>query len=287
MLICRPAQSLRVDTPVFQPRAASPSKNLSQAAKTAAVFVPRSQGIVVLKGFSCHRLIFAISLINEYSISRTLSCNPRTHPPRFRIVHSSSISTDHSNPMSQPSLSQTSETPYTDMDMYSGNHNYMDQVTNGYNQMNLGPNTDYSPYLGVTSHQGQQYDPMSDMYFQQPTNYQPLQYHLYTSPPPRRQELNLNQRTAADFFVPDDLRETLQRKNEAAQRVFLDTSLPKNIKGYHSLVPLDISRDSQGSIRRFGYPSWVYKADSSKIGKKYALRRLESTLRYVISDIRL
>lgn len=182
-----------------------------------------------------------------------------------------------SNPMSQPSLSQTSENPYADMDMYPGNQNYLDQVANGYNQMNLGPNTDYSPYnLGVTSQQGQQYDPMTDMYFQQPTNYQPLQYHLYTSPAPRKQELNPNQRTAADFFIPDDLRETLQRKNEAAQRVFLDTSLPKNIKGYHSLVPLDMSRDSQGSIRRFGYSSWVYKADSSKFGKKYALRRLES-----------
>jgi PAB-dependent poly(A)-specific ribonuclease subunit 3 len=30
-------------------------------------------------------------------------------------------------------------------------------------------------------------------------------------------------------------------------------------------------------MRRFGYPSWIYKADSSKFGKKYALRRLEST----------
>jgi PAB-dependent poly(A)-specific ribonuclease subunit 3 len=81
----------------------------------------------------------------------------------------------------------------------------------------------------------------------------------------------------------------LQRKNEAAQAVFLgmfvareilyilDNSLPKNVKGYHSLVPLDMSRDIQGSIRRFGYPSWVYKAESSKFGKKYALRRLEST----------
>lgn len=142
--------------------------------------------------------------------------------------------------------------------------------------MNLGPNTDYSPYMGGTSHQGQQYDPMSDMYFQPQTNYQPLQYHLYTSPAPRKQEFNPSQRNAADFFIPDDLRETLQRKNEAAQRVFLDTSLPKNIKGYHSLVPLDVSRDSKGSIQRFGYPSWVYKADSSKFGKKYALRRLES-----------
>lgn len=177
------------------------------------------------------------------------------------------------------------------MDIYSNNQTYIDQVTDGYNQMNLGPNTDYTPYshpMGVASHQGQQYDPMTDMYFQQPTNYQPLQYHLYTSPAPRKQELNPNQRSAADFFIPDDLRETLQRKNEAAQRVFLDGSLPKTIKGYHNLVPLDMSRDSQGSIRRFGYPSWVYKADSSKFGKKYALRRLESiSLACYVPDPRL
>ena len=40
---CRPAQTLRVDTPVFQPRSQSPTRNLSQAAH-AAVFIPRSQG---------------------------------------------------------------------------------------------------------------------------------------------------------------------------------------------------------------------------------------------------
>lgn len=67
--------------------------------------------------------------------------------------------------------------------------------------------------------------------------------------------------------------------------LILDTSLPKNIKGYHSLVPLDTSRDREGSMRRFGYPSWVYKADSSKFGKKYALRRLESISPHNNTDI--
>jgi hypothetical protein len=199
------------------------------------------------------------------------------------------FASNSSTPMSQTSLSPSSENNlYADVDMYGNNTNYMDQVTNGYNQLSISQNADYSTYM--SGQHGQQYDPLTDMYFQAPTNYQPvssatskvahandqLQYHLYTSPPPRRQDLNANQRTPADFFIPDDLRETLQRKNEAAQRVFLDNTLPKNIKGYHSLVPLDTSRDNTGSIRRFGYPSWVYKADSTKFGKKYALRRLES-----------
>jgi hypothetical protein len=90
-----------------------------------------------------------------------------------------------STPMSQSSLSQTSETtPYTDMDMYGQGSNYMDQVTNGYSQMNINQvlplvspvtkNAEYTPYVGVSSHSGQHYDPMTDMYFQAPTNYQPV-----------------------------------------------------------------------------------------------------------------
>lgn len=88
--------------------------------------------------------------------------------------------------MSQPSLSQTSEAnPYAEMDMYGQNSNYMDQVTNGYNQMNLNQvlphtslltkNTEYPPFVGAPSHSGQHYDPMTDMYFQPSTNYQPVQ----------------------------------------------------------------------------------------------------------------
>jgi hypothetical protein len=88
--------------------------------------------------------------------------------------------------MSQPSLSQTSEpNPYADVDMYGQNANYMDQVTNGYNQMNLNQvrlrisdltkNTEYPPYVGVNAPSGQHYDPLTDMYFQPSTNYQPVQ----------------------------------------------------------------------------------------------------------------
>jgi hypothetical protein len=81
--------------------------------------------------------------------------------------------------MSQPSLSQTSEhNPYADVEMYNNTPNYLDQVTNGYNQMNLGQSTDYSSYLGVNAQQGgQQYDPLNDMYFQASTNYQPVLSH--------------------------------------------------------------------------------------------------------------
>lgn len=38
-------------------------------------------------------------------------------------------------------------------------------------------------------------------------------------------------------------------------------------------MPLDLSHQKNAAI--FGYPSWVYKAQSSKDGNFYALRRLE------------
>jgi PAB-dependent poly(A)-specific ribonuclease subunit 3 len=44
---------------------------------------------------------------------------------------------------------------------------------------------------------------------------------------------------------------------------------------YHSLVPLDTNHNKSAAV--FGYPSWVYKATSSKNGLVYVLRRLEGT----------
>jgi PAB-dependent poly(A)-specific ribonuclease subunit 3 len=52
-----------------------------------------------------------------------------------------------------------------------------------------------------------------------------------------------------------------------------DTQLPAQVDYFHSLVPLDLSH--QKNAATFGYPSWIYKAQSSKDGYFYALRRLE------------
>lgn len=54
---------------------------------------------------------------------------------------------------------------------------------------------------------------------------------------------------------------------------FIDTQLPAQVDYFHSLVPLDLSHQKNATI--FGFPSWVYKAQSSKDGNFYALRRLE------------
>lgn len=81
------------------------------------------------------------------------------------------------------------------------------------------------------------------------------------------------QRTAHDFFIPDSLREDLQKKAEIARQILPNGSLP-HIEQYHSLFCLDTS--PQRNTAPFGYASWIYKAISSKDGKTYALRRLEN-----------
>jgi len=52
-----------------------------------------------------------------------------------------------------------------------------------------------------------------------------------------------------------------------------DSQLPPQIEDYQSLVPLDTSLRKNAAV--FGYPSWVYKAQSSTDGSYYVLRRLE------------
>jgi PAB-dependent poly(A)-specific ribonuclease subunit 3 len=92
------------------------------------------------------------------------------------------------------------------------------------------------------------------------------------------------------LFLQNDFREELQKKAAATLQTLpstyatihvtigqanarTDTQLPAQVDYFHSLVPLDLSHQKNAAI--FGYPSWVYKAQSSKDGNFYALRRLE------------
>jgi hypothetical protein len=54
---------------------------------------------------------------------------------------------------------------------------------------------------------------MTEIEFQK--NFSQLQYHLYTSPLPHVSNLHPHQKTIHAFFMLDQLREELQRKNEA------------------------------------------------------------------------
>ena len=112
-------------------------------------------------------------------------------------------------------------------------------------------------------------------FFQDTTSFRhPLNYHLYASLGPRRDQITPYQRTTADFFIPDDLREDLQRKAEATLQTFPNSTLPQNVDNhFHSLVALDTVNSRTSTT--FGYPSWIYKATSSIDGNTYALRRIE------------
>lgn len=101
---------------------------------------------------------------------------------------------------------------------------------------------------------------------------QPLQYHLYAPVGPHREDLMQYHRVTHDFFIPEKLREEMQRKTEASLQVMPNSQLPQ-LDNYHSLVALDTTQRKNVNI--FGYTSWVYKVTSSKTGHMYCLRRIE------------
>ncbi|OAA43548.1 PAB-dependent poly(A)-specific ribonuclease subunit PAN3 [Beauveria brongniartii RCEF 3172] len=102
---------------------------------------------------------------------------------------------------------------------------------------------------------------------------QPLQYHLYAPVGPHREDLMQYHRVTHDFFIPDKLREEMQRKSEASLQVMPNSQLPQ-LDNYHSLVALDTTAQRK-NVNIFGYPSWIYKGTSSKTGNVYSLRRIE------------
>lgn len=128
--------------------------------------------------------------------------------------------------------------------------------------------TQINPYVQQAHNVGNQ------PFFQDASGYKhPLNYHLYASIGPRRDNLMAYQRSTADFFIPDDLREELQRKSEATLQTYANSALPQAVEYFHSLVALDTNNAKVAST--FGYQSWVYKATSSRDGHTYALRRIE------------
>ena len=81
------------------------------------------------------------------------------------------------------------------------------------------PTAQYNPYLDDSNNMGNN----SGNYYQSQPNYtapaQPLQYHLYAPIGPHREDLLAYQKLAHDFFIPEKVREELQKKNEASLQV--------------------------------------------------------------------
>ncbi|ORX99458.1 hypothetical protein K493DRAFT_110095 [Basidiobolus meristosporus CBS 931.73] len=102
-----------------------------------------------------------------------------------------------------------------------------------------------------------------------------LQYHHYTSPSPLTSNLPPNRKTIHSFFLSDELREELQKRNEATNHYAQDSSMPSEVNTYHSLSLLDNPKIPK-SKKLFGYSTSVYKAVSSNDEKPYVLRRVEN-----------
>lgn len=115
----------------------------------------------------------------------------------------------------------------------------------------------------------------ADVFFQQPTSSYPLQHHLYAPAPPPRltiplppHEINVNL-----MFIPNDLRETLLKRNEATLQTLPRSNLPDHVNIYHSLVPIDTSFENISKV--YELPSFVYKVFSNVDGNPYALRKID------------
>ncbi|KAJ1979529.1 PAB-dependent poly(A)-specific ribonuclease subunit 3 [Dimargaris cristalligena] len=104
--------------------------------------------------------------------------------------------------------------------------------------------------------------------------HEPLQYHMYSGPPSNVANLPPQQKHISHFFISDTLRHELTEKNFARLNyTSTDPSIPNEVNQYHSLMPLeDTDRGTRGAI---GYVTFVYKAQSSRDGLIYALRRIE------------
>jgi PAB-dependent poly(A)-specific ribonuclease subunit 3 len=111
-------------------------------------------------------------------------------------------------------------------------------------------------------------------FYQNPAGYQqPVQYHQYAPIGHYNANLTPYQRTIHDLFIPNDLREDMQKKSAAALQTLPNSQLPSHLESYHSLVPLDSAQ--KGSNVFGGFTSWVYKCQSSANGHFFVLRRIE------------
>ncbi|KAI0403595.1 hypothetical protein F4802DRAFT_571202 [Xylaria palmicola] len=178
-------------------------------------------------------------------------------------------------------------TQFTDFSQNNYDTNTADTLLNGSSDNPIG----YDPFMSSVSQglQSTQYNPYAEehnplaatgtSYYGTQNTYsapsQPLQYHLYYPIASIRDSLQPYQRAVFDFFLPESLRENLQKKSEAARQVLasqLGVQSP-SLQQYHSLVPLDTKLKNTPGI--FGLPTWVWKATSRKNGNVYCLRRVE------------
>ncbi|KAK0924772.1 PAB-dependent poly(A)-specific ribonuclease subunit 3 [Friedmanniomyces endolithicus] len=252
-----PKKLLNVESPSFtpnftpKPANALPVKGIALSPKAAGApaFTPRGSGTVTPAAISHSKQLSEEFVPQQF------------FPPQQQF--SEFVPGQSFVPQQQidsPPQLQTSINPYGDPFMSPQSLHQAMPSLDGSQQMN--------PYSqAVPGAAGQQF-------YQDNNSYKhPLNYHLYASVGPRRENMHPYQRASADFFIPDNIRDDLHKKSEAAVQVFANSTLPQTVEHFHSLVALDTT--SQRGATTFGYPSWIYKATSSKDGHTYALRRIE------------
>lgn len=111
--------------------------------------------------------------------------------------------------------------------------------------------------------------PPTDMYYQ---SAYPLQYHLYAPAPPPRLAIahSLHQADAHSLFIDSELRENLQKRNEATLQSY--PGGPEIVDVYHTVVPIA----AEGVSKIWKVSSSVYKGVSNVDGNVYALRKVEN-----------
>ncbi|KAG0245012.1 PAB-dependent poly(A)-specific ribonuclease subunit 3 [Mortierella sp. GBA43] len=149
----------------------------------------------------------------------------------------------------------------------------MNNLTGGFSQFGMND-------MSMTgSMQGNYYSegPVNNYYYQGSGAmlHQPLQYHLYNTPLPHVSNLLPHQKTIHGFFISDNLREELHRKNETTLQTVnaQEYGIPEELHEYHSLYPLEPAQEKSTEV--FGYQSSVYKSMCSVDGRTYCLRRIE------------
>ncbi|KAA1475775.1 hypothetical protein DENSPDRAFT_842626 [Dentipellis sp. KUC8613] len=216
--------------PPSQPE--TPSATLSQAVN-APVFVPKSSSV------------------------------PPTSPTPSRATAQTPLTASTSS-TSPP------HTEYDEHDQYDPNYYYYSE--NGEHPMMDGLQ---SQMHGLDMHSFEASDGQSPMmmheydhgFFPPQPAYirQPLDYHLYSLPPPQ---------PPPSHFISETLYADLQQRSETQRTVPAPgLNLPEELQGYHTLVPLE---SSSGDRRKFGsWHSTVYRA-TGKDDRGYALRRVEN-----------
>lgn len=259
-------KSLNVDSPSFTPTQLQPGAKkftFSSQAANAAPFTPKAVGN------SC---MFASE-----------SPNNRLGTLTYREATPSTLTQDAEgsifNPATIREFTPQSQNQNYDLNTATASNGTSTESSNVYDPFSMSgmsqtiPTAQYNPYAeDPTGMAGS-----SSSFYPAQGGYaapiQPLQYHLYAPVGPYRSDLSNYQRQAHDFFLPENIREELQKKSEATRQVLPGSQLP-SVAHYHSLVPLESGTRAGKSI--FGdYLTWLYKADSKKNGNIYCLRRLQ------------